>query len=196
MNVSAQLGFAFDVGKLAIANMHNAANTGRLPERTRMAREFNHRQGVDLSDAFAFGFHQNLFQQNFILHTVSKIAFPPLTLSQHLGELLPAERTATAHHAHFTQLFADPERAEWQRFLVTGITHRFADQAWPRVSRRRWQRKTFGNGHHPLTPLRHIVGIGNLDIVFVFAIYRLLSQFRLHFLEVCQRFTVARQHDG
>jgi hypothetical protein len=52
-------------------------------------REFNHRQGVDLPDAFAFGFHQDLFQQNFILHTVSKIAFTPLTLSQHLVSCSP-----------------------------------------------------------------------------------------------------------
>ena len=161
-----------------------------------MTGEFDHRQGVDLTNAFTFGFHENLFQQNFILHTVSKVAFSPLSLSQHLGELFSAESTVTADNTHFTQLFANPERAEWQRFLVTGIAYRFADQAWPRVSRWRWQCKTFSNGHHPLAPLRHIVCIGNLDVVFVFAIHRLLSQLRLHFLEVSQRFTVARQHDG
>jgi hypothetical protein len=33
-----------------------------------MAGEFNDRQGVDLPDAFAFGFNQDLFLQDFILH--------------------------------------------------------------------------------------------------------------------------------
>jgi hypothetical protein len=88
MNVAAQLGFTFNVGKLTVANVHNAADTGRFAERARMP-------GNSITDralicpTFAFGFHQNLFQQNFILHTVSKIAFAPLTLSQHLGELFP-----------------------------------------------------------------------------------------------------------
>lgn len=89
----------------------------REGSRTRAGgREFNHGQGVNLADAFTFGLDQNLFQQNFILHTVSKIAFAPLTLRQHLRELFASKRTSTADHTHFTQLLAYPEWTERQGF--------------------------------------------------------------------------------
>ena len=48
-----------------------------------MTGEFDHRQGVDLPDAFAFGFNQDLFLQDFILHTLRQVAFTPYPARQH-----------------------------------------------------------------------------------------------------------------
>jgi hypothetical protein len=76
------------------------------------ARELDNGQGVDLPNTLALGFHQDLFQQNFILHPVSEITFTPFTLHKHLGELFTGKRAVTANHTHFTQLFADPEWTE------------------------------------------------------------------------------------
>ena len=127
MNVSAQFGLAFDIGKFAVTNVYDTADTGRLTKGAWVSGELDDGQGVDLPDTFAFGLHQNLFQQNFILHTVSKITFTPFTLGQHLAKLLAGKRTVAADNAHFTQLFTDPERAERQGFLIASVAYGLAD---------------------------------------------------------------------
>ena len=127
MNVSAQFGLAFDIGKFAVTNVYDTADTGRLTKGAWVPGELDDGQGIDLPDTFAFGLHQNLFKQNFILHTVSKIAFAPFTLGQHLAQLLTVERTVAADNAHFTQLFADPERTERQGFLIAGVAYGLSD---------------------------------------------------------------------
>ena len=78
MDIAAKLRFAFDVGEFTIANMHNAANARRFAKSAWMTRKFNDRKGVNLPDAFAFGFNQDL-----ILHTFSEETFAPFTLLQH-----------------------------------------------------------------------------------------------------------------
>ena len=48
-----------------------------------MTRKFNDRKGVNLPDAFAFGFNQDLLLKELILHTFSEETFAPFTLLQH-----------------------------------------------------------------------------------------------------------------
>src|SRR5690606_17267092 len=104
MNVPAQLGFAFNIRKFPVTDVYYATDTRRLAECTRVPRKLDDRQGVDLTDTLAFGFDQDLLQQNFILHTVSKVTFTPLALGKHLRVLLTSKRPFTADDSHFTQL--------------------------------------------------------------------------------------------
>ena len=83
MDIAAKLRFAFDVGEFTIANMHNAANARRFAKSAWMTRKFNDRKGVNLPDAFAFGFNQDLLLKDLILHTFSEETFAPFTLLQH-----------------------------------------------------------------------------------------------------------------
>ncbi len=77
MDVAAQFSFALDVGKLAVARMHYAGNARRFAPRARMARKLHHGKTVDLTDDFAFGFNQDLLQQNFVAHALGEEGFAP-----------------------------------------------------------------------------------------------------------------------
>ena len=108
MNIAAELGFAFDINKLAITNVHDAADARRFTECARMAGEFNHRQGVDLPDAFAFGFNQDLFLQDFILHSFCEVAFTPLPACQHRLHFFASNLLAFAEGGGLPQLAGYP----------------------------------------------------------------------------------------
>ncbi|MNV69224.1 hypothetical protein D3C71_1621250 [compost metagenome] len=159
-----------------------------------MTRELNDGQGVDLPHTLAFGFHEDLFQQDFILHTIREISFPPFALCQHLGELLTGKSTRPANDACFAQLLADPQRTEWQSFLIARVTCSFTNKTCPGICGRDRKSITCRDGQHPLAPLCHVVCIGDLDVIFKFGVNGLIGKFRLHLLEIRQRLTIASQN--
>ena len=77
MNVAAQLRFALNIHKLAIAGMNHAGNTRGIAPGAGVARIFHHRQAVNLTNYFAFGFNQNLSQQDLITHPFIEIILAP-----------------------------------------------------------------------------------------------------------------------
>ena len=109
VDVATQLGLTLDIGEFTVANMHDAADSRRFAKSARMTRKLDDGKGIDLSYAFTFGFHQNLFKQNFILHAIGEVAFTPFSLGQHLNILFPGKASFTANDAHFTQLLTEPE---------------------------------------------------------------------------------------
>lgn len=57
MDIVVKFRFAFDVGEFIIVNMYNVVNARRFVKSAWMIRKFNDRKGVNLFDAFVFGFN-------------------------------------------------------------------------------------------------------------------------------------------
>ncbi|VFS56258.1 Uncharacterised protein [Raoultella planticola] len=90
----------------------DAADARRFAKRTRMSGEFDDRQGVNLADAFAFGFNHYLLLQDFILNPLGEIAFTPLAPGQHGLHLFRGDLPTFAERRCFSQLTGYPERAQ------------------------------------------------------------------------------------
>ncbi|VEC76651.1 Uncharacterised protein [Raoultella ornithinolytica] len=97
----AQFRLTFNVNELTVADVYHAADARRFAKRTRMSGEFDDRQGVNLADAFAFGFNHYLFLQDFVLNPLGEIAFTPLAAGQHGLHLFRGDLPTFAERRRF-----------------------------------------------------------------------------------------------